>query len=238
MRVRLRIALIAGCLIAALATAARADAVGLQSIGEFSNPIYMTAPPGDPRLFVVERAGRIQVVHDGVTSEFLDIHDRTTEDGERGMLSMAFDPNYARNGLFYVFYTGAAANDGQDGLGHVDEFHVSSNPNVADPASRRPVLTIIRPNSGASNHNGGQLQFGPDGLLYVSVGDGGTGGSTAPNLGLLNGKILRIDPHRSGGNPYSIPAEQSIRDCRLGPPRDLGLGLPEPVALLVRPRDG
>ena len=206
MRVRLRIALIAGCLIAALATAARADAVGLQSIGEFSNPIYMTAPPGDPRLFVVERAGRIQVVHDGVTSEFLDIHDRTTEDGERGMLSMAFDPNYARNGLFYVFYTGAAANDGQDGLGHVDEFHVGSNPNVADPASRRPVLTIIRPDSGASNHNGGQLQFGPDGLLYVSVGDGGTGGSTAPNLGLLNGKILRIDPHRSGGNPYSIPA--------------------------------
>ena len=93
-------------------------------------------------------------------SQFLDIHDLTTEDGERGLLSMAFDPNYAKNGLFYVFYTGTAAADGQDGLGHVDEFHVSSNPNVANVASRRPVLTITRPSAVAANHNGGQLQFG------------------------------------------------------------------------------
>ena len=145
-------------------------------IGEFSDPIYMTAPPGDPRLFVVERAGRIQVVHDGVTSEFLDIHERTTEDGERGMLSMAFDPNYASERAVLRLLHRRRRTTGRMGDGHVDEFHVSSNPNVADPAPRRPVLTIIRPNSGASNHNGGQLQFGPDGLLYVSVGDGGTGG--------------------------------------------------------------
>jgi glucose/arabinose dehydrogenase len=118
---------------------------------------------------------------------------------------MAFDPNYATNGLFYVFYTGTSASDGVEGLGHVDEFHVGSDPNVANRATQRHVLTITRPSAGASNHNGGQLQFGRDGLLYISVGDGGTGGSTAPNLGLLNGKILRIDPHQAGANPYSSP---------------------------------
>ena len=83
-----------------------AGAATLQPVGSFNNPIYMTSPPGDPRLFVVERGGTIEVVHDGVQSQFLDIHDLTTEEGERGLLSMAFDPNYAKNGLFYVFYTG------------------------------------------------------------------------------------------------------------------------------------
>jgi glucose/arabinose dehydrogenase len=208
MRVRMRIALLVGCLLGLLSAAASAHAaVGLQPIGTFDSPTYVTSPPGDPRLFVVDRDGHIEVVHDGTTSQFLDISDRTTEDGERGLLSMAFDPNYATNGLFYVFYTGSAAADGVDGLGHVDEFHVSANPNVASSASRRPVLTIIRPSAGASNHNGGQLQFGRDGYLYISVGDGGTGGSTAPNLGLLNGKILRIDPHGSSPGAYSIPPD-------------------------------
>ena len=199
-----------GLLACALALAlwpAHAGAVSLQSIGpSFDQPVFAASPPGDPRLFVVERTGRIQVVHDGAVTQFLDIHTQTTIDGERGMLSMAFDPNYATNGLFYVFYTGAAAADGVDGLGHVDEFHVSPDPNVADPASQRHVLTISRPSAGASNHNGGQLQFGTDGLLYVSVGDGGTGGSTAPDTSLPNGKILRIDPHGAGDGAHGIPA--------------------------------
>ena len=206
MRARICIALVAGCLAGLFSMAQGAGAATLQPVGSFSNPIYITSPPGDPRLFVVERGGTIEVVHDGVQSQFLDIHELTTEEGERGLLSMAFDPNYAKNGLFYVFYTGTAAADGQAGLGHVDEFHVSSNPNVADVATRRPVLTITRPSAVAANHNGGQLQFGRDGLLYISVGDGGTGGSTAPNLGLLNGKILRIDPHGAAPGAYSIPA--------------------------------
>jgi glucose/arabinose dehydrogenase len=206
MKARVRIALLASCLLA-LALAPRAGALGLQPVGSFDRPIYITSPPGDPRLFVLERPGFIQVLHDGTTSQFLDIHTRTTADGERGLLSMAFDPNYATNGLFYVFYTGAAANDGETGLGHVDEFHVSGNPNVADPASRRPVLTISRPSSVASNHNGGQLQFGKDGRLYISVGDGGTGGSTAPDLGVLNGKLLRIDPHGPTSGSYAIPPD-------------------------------
>jgi hypothetical protein len=206
MRARIWIALVAGCLAGLFSMAQGAGAATLQPVGTFNNPIFMTSPPGDPRLFVVERGGTIEVVHDGVQSQFLDIHDLTTEEGERGLLSMAFDPNYAKNGLFYVFYTGTAAADGQTGLGHVDEFHASSNPNVANRASLRHVLTFTRPSPVASNHNGGQLQFGRDGLLYISVGDGGTGGSTAPNLALLNGKILRVDPHGAAPGAYSIPA--------------------------------
>jgi glucose/arabinose dehydrogenase len=197
-------AILAG-LAAILILPARAGAaVALQPVGSFSSPIFVASPPGDPRLFVVERGGTIQVVDNGVTSQFLDIHTQTTTDGERGLLSMAFDPNYASNGLFYVFYT-SSSTAGTLGEGHVDEFHVSSNPDVADPASQRPVLTITRPSASASNHNGGQLQFGPDGLLYISVGDGGTGGSPAQDPNVLNGKMLRIDPHVNGANPYSVP---------------------------------
>jgi glucose/arabinose dehydrogenase len=208
MQARLRIALIAGCLLGLFAAAPRAGAaVGLQPVGTFDHPLFMASPPGDPRLFVVDRSGYIEVVHDGVTSKFLDIHLQTTTDVERGLLSMAFDPNYSSNGLFYVFYT----SDGSDssgplGEGHVDEFHVSSDPNVADPASQRRVLTISRPSSGGT-HNGGQLQFGKDGYLYISVGDGGTGGSTAPDLTVLNGKMLRIDPHGASSGDYTIPAD-------------------------------
>jgi glucose/arabinose dehydrogenase len=88
----------------------------------------------------------------------------------------------------------------------VDEFHVSPDPNVADPASQRRVLTITRPGTGGT-HNGGQLQFGSDGYLYISVGDGGTGGSTARDLTLLNGKMLRIDPHGASAGDYTIPAD-------------------------------
>src|SRR4051794_20392068 len=205
MPVRMRIALVAACLLGLMVgmTARAHAAVTLQPVGpSFDEPIFVTAPAGDPRLFVVERPGYIQVLHGGTVTQFLDIHDQTSTDGERGLLSMAFDPGYAKNGLFYVFFTGAS--DG--GLGHVDEFHVNSaNPNLANLASQRPVLTIDRPDTGASNHNGGQLQFGKDGDLYVSVGDGGTGGSTAPDLTKLNGKILRLDPHGASPGAHGIP---------------------------------
>ena len=197
------IVLASGLLAGLFSMAQGAGAVTLQSVGNFSDPIYITSPPGDSRLFVVDRPGYIEVVHDGVQSVFLDIHALTTETAERGLLSMAFDPNYAKNGLFYVFYTGSAAQNGVDGLGHIDEFHVSSNPNVADAASRRPVLTITRPDP-VAHHNGGQLQFGRDGLLYIAVGDDGD--YAAPqDLALLSGKILRIDPHGSAPGQYSIP---------------------------------
>jgi glucose/arabinose dehydrogenase len=202
-KARVCIAGIAACLLAAAAAPSSASAtVALQPVGNFASPIYVTAPPGDPRLFVVQRGGTIEVLHDGVTSQFLDIHGRISQQGEGGLLSMAFDPNYAANGLFYVFYTGDGTNSGGTvNDDHVDEFHVSANPNVADTASERPVLYISRPNSGTTNHHGGQLQFGPDGMLYISVGDGGTGGSTAQNPAVLNGKLLRINPHAGGGGP-------------------------------------
>src|SRR5919108_543429 len=106
MRARVRIALLIGCVLGVLLAAPRAGAVALQPVGSFDAPSFVTSPPGDPRLFVVERAGRIQVMHDGAVSQFLDIHTQVTTVGERGLLSMAFDPNYAANGLFYVFYVG------------------------------------------------------------------------------------------------------------------------------------
>jgi glucose/arabinose dehydrogenase len=225
MRARVRIALLAGCLFGLLLGAARAGAVGLQSVGPtFNQPIFATSPPGDPRLFVVERPGYIEDLHDGTVTRFLDIHTQTTTTGERGLLSMAFDPHYATNGLFYVFYTGAS----DSGLGHVDEFHVSSDPNVADPSSQRHVLAISRPDLSASNHNGGQLQFGPDGYLYISVGDGGTGGSTAQDLRVPNGKILRIDPHGVGNGGRVVPATNPFAGTPGAVPEIWSLGLRNP----------
>ena len=126
-----------------------------------------------------------------------------TSGGERGLLSMAFAPDYAASGIFYVYYTRS-----QDGAIQVDEFHRdAANPDIGDPATVRHVLTV--PHPGESNHNGGQLQFGPDGMLYLGTGDGGGGGDpfrAAMNLQDLRGKILRIDPREQNGQPYSVPA--------------------------------
>ena len=202
MPVRMRIALVVGCLIAAFATAARADAIGLQPVGNFNEPVHVTAPPGDPRLFVVERPGFIQVIHDGITSQFLDIHDLVDTTSERGLLSMAFDPSYASNGLFYVFFNDNGTAGATAGDIHIDEFHVGSDPNVANRATRRPVMTISH--SSAGNHNGGQLQFGKDGLVYISVGEAGNG-ANAQTLGNPLGKILRIDPHGGAPGVHGIP---------------------------------
>ena len=226
MKARVRIALLAGCLLALLLAPSRAGAVSLQSIGPtFDQPIFATAPPGDPRLFVVERPGFIQVLHDGTVSQFLDIHDRTTNDGERGLLSMAFDPNYASNGLFYVYYTGDGPNSGGT-LGdiHIDEFHVSSNPNVADPASRRTVWTFSH---GASNHNGGQLQFGPGGFLYFTTGDNANS-ANAQQTGNPYGKIHRIDPHGAGNGVHGIPPSNPFAGVPGATQEIWGMGLRNP----------
>jgi glucose/arabinose dehydrogenase len=199
----MRRALLAAFLLA-LALAPRAAAVSLQPVGAFDQPVYATSPPGDPRLFVVERPGRIQVLHDGTRTQFLDIQTMVATDGERGLLSMAFDPNYASNGLFYVFFNDNGSGGASAGDIHVDEFHAGSDPNVANAGSRRQVLTIGH--SSASNHNGGQLQFGKDGLLYISVGEAGNG-SNAQTLSNALGKVLRIDPHGAGPGAHGIPAD-------------------------------
>jgi glucose/arabinose dehydrogenase len=183
--------------------------VRLQKIGSFDAPVYVTAPPADrSRLFVVEQAGRIRVLKGGKTSTFLDIRKLVTSGGEQGLLSMAFAPDYPSSGLFYVYYTDT------DGDERVVEYRRRTD-DAADPGSARQVL--MTPDEEA-NHNGGQLQFGPDKLLYIGTGDGGGGGDqhgrlgNAQNLGTLLGKILRIDPRASGGRPYSIPRDNPFVD--------------------------
>jgi glucose/arabinose dehydrogenase len=204
MRARVSIAL-AVCALGLVALAPRAGAaVSLQPVGSFDQPMFVTSPPGDPRLFVVERPGYVQVLQGATKTQFLDLHSMVDTVGERGLLSMAFDPNYASNGLFYVFFNDNGTGGASPGDIHVDEFHVGANPNLADPSSRRRVLTIGH--SGASNHNGGQLQFGRDGMLYVSVGEAGNG-ANAQTLANPLGKILRIDPHGVGQGAHGIPAD-------------------------------
>jgi glucose/arabinose dehydrogenase len=173
-------------------------------VGTFSSPIYVTAPPGDThRLFVVERAGRIRVLRDGrkLKAPFLDISSNVRTDSERGLLSMAFAPDYTRSGRFYVYFTDL------NGDIHIQEFRRSAgNPNRANSASGRNLLTIGHREFG--NHDGGQLQFGPDGRLYAGVGDGGGGGDPhghGQSLGTDLAKLLRIDPRKpSGGRPYGV----------------------------------
>jgi glucose/arabinose dehydrogenase len=176
----------------------------LALVARFAAPTYVTAPPGDPRLFVVEQAGRIRVVKDGRTlpAPYLDIAASVGSGGERGLLSMAFAPDYASTGRFYVDYTDT------DGETRVIEYTVSSSdPDRADLGSRRELLKVAQP---FANHNGGLLLFDPSGRLLIGLGDGGSHGdpdNRAQNLGDLLGKVLRIDPRPSGGRPYGIPPD-------------------------------
>jgi glucose/arabinose dehydrogenase len=185
--------------------------LALQTVASgLSQPLYLTAPAGDSRLFIVERPGRIRIVANGalLPTPFLDISPLTTTDGERGLLSMAFHPQYAQNGSFFIYYTDTSGDI------VVDRMKVSSsNANVADPASVGRVITI--PHRDFSNHNGGQLAFGADGYLYIGTGDGGGAGDpqrNGQNLNALLGKILRLDvgivvPGQAygipSGNPYA-----------------------------------
>jgi glucose/arabinose dehydrogenase len=176
--------------------------IGLKRIGDFESPTYVTGAPGSPRLlFVVEQAGRIAVLRNGrrLRRPFLDISGRVSFEGERGLLSVAFPPDYARSGAFYVYYTDRA------GSIRIDEFHRRSAVR-ANPGTRRAVIEIPHPVN--SNHNGAQLQFLGN-LLYFGTGDGGSGGdppNNAQNRNVLLGKLLRIDPRPSGGRPYSVPS--------------------------------
>jgi glucose/arabinose dehydrogenase len=192
---------------AALVPAGAHAAVRATQLESFSSPVYITAAPQDPhRLYVVEQSGTIRVLRDGakLADPFLDIHSDVRSGGEQGLLSLAFAPDYATSGKFYVYYTAPRPGDSSGSVVTVDEFTRSSDPDHADPATRRNILKIDHPTNG--NHNGGQLMFGPDGFLYVSTGDGGSGNDppgNAQNKNVLLGKLLRIDPR--GGNPYAIP---------------------------------
>ena len=153
----------------------------------------------DDLLFVVERAGRIVVLRDGKRAgTFLDISDRVSTEGERGLLSVAFAPDYQRSRRFYVYYTD------RNGDIEVDHFRRSADsPIRADEGSRAEIITIAHPS--ASNHNGGTAAFGPDGKLYIATGDGGSTPQTAQDRGSLLGKLLRIDPRPSSKRGYAVP---------------------------------
>ena len=169
--------------------------VGLAPFAAFAAPVtYVTAPPGDhERVFVTEQTGAVRVIRDGLVQPepFLDLTGMVSTDNfERGVLSMAFAPDYATSRRFYVAYTA------QNGDVTIDEFRRSAgDPDRADPDSRRNLLSVEHRENG--NHNAGQLQFGPDGLLYATIGDGGGAGDphgNAQDLGTLLGKLIRIDP--------------------------------------------
>ena len=193
----------------------------------FERPLYVTgAGDGSGRLFVVEQPGRIRVVKERrvLPTPFLDIT-RVVNDGanERGLLGLAFHPDYERNGFFYVHYTDAR------GDVVVARYTVSGDPDRAKSASARTILKI--PHRQATNHNGGMLAFGPrDGYLYVSVGDGGGGQSAnGQDTDTLLGKILRIDVDRTSGNRnYAIPADNPFADGRRGRPEIWAYGLRNP----------
>jgi uncharacterized repeat protein (TIGR01451 family) len=168
----------------------------------FDTPVQVThAGDGSGRLFVVEQPGRVKVQREGVSTLFLDIVDRVLYGGERGLLSIAFPPDYASKGHFYVNYTRQP-----DGATVVARYRVSADPDVADPDSEEIVLLIPQP---YSNHNGGQLTFGPDdGFLYVGMGDGGSAGdpqNRAQDPGVLLGKLLRVDVETGNPPTYTIP---------------------------------
>jgi glucose/arabinose dehydrogenase len=193
---------LAAVLGAALPIPVQAAELSLYKAG-FTNPVFVTNA-GDDRLFVVQQGGQIYVL-DAARNKtlFMTVATIISKGGERGLLGLAFHPNYATNGLFYIDYTRKS-----DGATVIAEYHRSaSDPNKGDPASARIVLTISQP---YANHNGGWIDFGGS-YLFIAMGDGGKGGdpgNRAQNKNKLLGKILRInplDPDGAGAQRYSIP---------------------------------
>jgi glucose/arabinose dehydrogenase len=170
-------------------------------VSGLSTPVFLSAPPSDARLFILEQPGRIRIVENGqlIATPFLDIAARIAPGHERGLLGLAFHPSFASNGFFYINFTD------EDGNTRVERYRVSADRNRADPASAFVIITIAQP---FANHNGGMIAFGPDRKLYVGMGDGGSGGDpqgNGQNLGTLLGKMLRLDV--DAGSPYVVPTD-------------------------------
>jgi glucose/arabinose dehydrogenase len=207
--------------------------VALQEVASgLSFPLYLTAPDGDPRLFIVEKGGTIRIVEGDalLPDPFLDISGQVSTGSEQGLLGLAFDPEYAANGRFVVHYTNPAGDT------RVSLFRVSTDPNVADPASELPILAAEQP---ASNHNGGQVLFGPDGQLYIALGDGGSSGDPGgrgQSLTELLGGILRITPGEAGG--YTIPADNPFAGRTDVRPEIWSYGLRNPWRIAFDPLNG
>ena len=189
--------------------------LGLRRVGSFDTPVYVTSPPGDTRrLFVVEQKGVVRVIRDGrvLRTPFLNIRRRVTCCGEQGLLSLAFAPDYARTGRFYVYYTDRGGSERIEGFRR-------ASADRANPGTRRLVLRMGDPEP---NHNGGLMIFGPDRHMYVGTGDGGGANDqhgargNAQNRNSLLGKLLRIDPAPFRGRPYRVPSDNPFvgRDGR------------------------
>lgn len=187
------------------------------------NPVFLTAPPGDSRLFVLEKDGFIEIItEDGVSEEpFLDIGVLVnSETLEQGLLGLAFHPDYASNGRFFIYYTNL------DGDSRLAEYRVSSDPDRADPDSARVVLAVDQPDV---NHNGGMLLFGPDGYLYVSLGDGGGASDefgNGQNRATMLASIIRLDV--DGDEPYAVPPDNPFVGDSAASPQTWVYGLRNP----------
>jgi glucose/arabinose dehydrogenase len=175
-------------------------------------PLLLLSPPGDPRRFILERTGVISIIDEAgalSTEPFLDLSDRVNSGGiEQGLLGMAFHPEFAVNGRFFVYYYRLGSEQTQ-----LSEFGLTADPGRADPASERPLLTLDKP---TTRHNGGMLLFGPDGYLWMSLGEGGAASVNSQDPNRLLSAILRLDV--DNGDPYGIPPDNPYRD---------GAGAPE-----------
>jgi glucose/arabinose dehydrogenase len=198
--------------------------VTLTSIGDFPSPVNVAFAPGQPgTVYVVEQHGIVEAAVGDSATTFLDVTNQTNESGEQGLLGLAFHPNFASNDRVYAYYT-----DEDNGDIVVSEFE-ASDPLNADESTRRQVIRIRHRFAG--NHNGGQLQFGPDGHLYLATGDGGSGGDPrelAQDKGSLLGKMLRINPSDPpGARDYRIPSGNPFKGKR-GKDEILAVGLRNP----------
>lgn len=195
--------------------------IAIQSFATGFNTPVEIGTAGDSRIFVVEKGGRIKIVNPNGTvntTPFLDISTLVLNSGERGLLGLAFHPNYATNGYFYVYYINPSNNS------VVARYTVSSDTNIANPASAQIVMTLIQPAN--TNHKGGTLRFGPDGYLYIGTGDGGDGGARSQNINDLLGKMLRIDV--DAASPYGIPPSNPYAGSIPGADEIWAIGLRNP----------
>jgi len=221
---RLRIAVTCLCL---LPLAAPASAARLVPIANgLSDVTAMTSPAGDPRVFIAELAGTVRIMENGAvrTKPFANLRRFVRSGGEQGLLGIAFHPRYAANGLFYVNYT-----DTSDATVIAEFRRSATDPNVANATYRRQLMRIPQP---YTNHNGGMIAFGPDGYLYIGMGDGGAGGDPQNRAQSMNsrlGKLLRIDVNRRQGKlQYAIPVGNPFRG-RSGIPGEIySIGLRNP----------
>ncbi|RZJ02990.1 MAG: cadherin, partial [Rubrivivax sp.] len=192
-------------LITALALAGATNALGYTKIstdGAYDTPLFLTAPVGDSRLFVVEKGGVIKVQQGGAVSEWLNLSGQVDTAGERGLLGLAFDPGFSSNGRFYVDYIDATTKN------TVVASYTANSLGVVDPTSARTILTVAQP-AGVSNHKAGWIGFSvaDPGQLYIATGDGGGGNDPSNNAQNINsnlGKLLRVTPGTDGG--YTVPA--------------------------------